>query len=136
MISILILLLLLIISATSTALVPTPIPTPSPTHAYTYAYFNQYVDETCYGDVNFQEGILTNQCITYYTTSSIVTCNNGTISFEEYTTSDCTGTPLYNFIQETLNCIMGGTFFCKDVETYSDLILMNSGTALYIYNEY
>jgi hypothetical protein len=115
---------------------PTLIPTPNPTHfptvptPFQYALINQYTDETCYGDVELQVGYLSNACIPNGNGSLIITCTSQYISFQMYDASaDCTGIPTTGIIP-TSNCMKGNTaWFCQNVVSYYDLILMDSGTA-------
>jgi len=111
-------------------LLPTLSPTQSPTvETFQYAFFNQYTDETCYGDVETQVGYLTDACIPTENGSLIISCTPQYITFQMYDTSaDCTGISTAGTIP-TSNCMKGNTaWFCKDVESYYDLVLMDSGT--------
>ena len=118
-------------SAPSSAptLLPTPNPTQNPTvETFQYALINQYTDETCYGDVESQTGYIANACIPDGNSSFILSCTPQDISFQFYESStDCTGVSTSGTIP-TSNCLKGNNaWFCKNVESYYDLILMNSG---------
>ena len=114
------------LSPTYTPGAPTPIPTPlAPTTQY--VLFNEYIDETCYGDVEAQGGYLTNTCIAYGNGSSILSCTSQNITIQEFSTPDCTGKVNTSTI-DTLNCMQGNVAgFCKEVVDYRDLVLMESG---------
>ena len=103
---------------------PTQLPTPTP---FQYVIFNEYIDETCYGDVDQQVGYLTNTCIPYVNGSSIVSCTTQNITIQEFSTSDCLGE--FNTSTIDTNSCMKGKFagFCKETGSYYDLVLMDSG---------
>ena len=113
----------------------TPSPMLNPTHfptvptPFQYVLFNEYIDETCYGDVAQQVGYLTNTCITYLNSSSIVSCTSQNITIQEFSTSDCFGD--FNTTTSDTNNCMSGNFagFCKETGSYYDLVLMDSGNS-------
>ena len=114
------------LSPTYTPGAPTPIPTPlAPTTQY--VLFNEYIDETCYGDVEAQGGYLTNTCVAYGNGSSILSCTSQNITIQQFSTPDCSGKVNTSTI-DTLNCMQGNIAgFCEEVVNYRDLVLMESG---------
>ena len=108
-----------------------PTYTPSPTTVTQYVLFNEYIDETCYGDVDLQVGYLTNTCISDVSSSIgissfIASCTSQNITFQEFSTANCSGTFNTSTI-ETSNCMHNSAGFCKEVGSYYDLVLMDAG---------
>ena len=106
---------------------PTPTYFPTAPTPFQYVLFNEYIDETCYGDVDQQVGYLTNTCIPDVNSSSIVSCTSQNITVQEFSTSDCIGEFNTTTI-DTNNCMGSFAGFCKETGSYYDLVQMDSGS--------
>jgi hypothetical protein len=113
----------------SPTLSPTQAPTNSSNATSEYIVMNQYIDNTCYGDVQLQVGYQTEVCIANGINNSFVlSCSQPYIYNKTYTTSDCTGNSIVTSVTEVDTCLKDNiAFSCRSVESYYDLILMDSG---------
>ena len=102
-------------------------PTAYPTYGPSYVYINYYVDETCYGEVMFQHGYLTNYCQPDGPKNSLeLSCSPEGVTVTIYESTDCSGTP-YQFPVTTLSCDRNTAIQCNIGTDIEDIVLMESG---------
>ena len=103
-------------------------PTSSPTYGPSYVYINYYVDETCYGEVMFQQGYLTNYCFPDGDKNSYeLSCSPEGVLASVYNTTDCSGTSTIDSVT-TLTCNRNTAIQCRVGTNIEDIILMDSGS--------